>query len=222
MTSAADRSRSRSRPPRRGLLRVLSAWEGAAIGIGVAVGAGIFRTPGYVAGYFDSSAKVLLVWGLGTLLVLGDCLVLAELATRVPRAGGWYAYIEQGWGRFPAFVYGWTYMLVVDPASSAALVVVLGEFLALLFGWSARGGLAGVSVTLALFAMSSRGSASGPRQDALTYLARGDRGIALAALFLAAPASAPAIASRRLRSARRRSRLQGVLWTFGATRIPPP
>jgi amino acid transporter len=104
---------------------VLSAWEGAAIGIGVAVGAGIFRTPGYVAGYFSSPGGVLLVWGLGTLLVIGDCLVLAELATRVPRAGGWYAYIEQGWGRFPAFVYGWTYMLVVDPASSAALVVVL-------------------------------------------------------------------------------------------------
>lgn len=200
------------------MLRVLTAWEGAAIGIGVAVGAGIFRTPGYVAGYFSSPGKVLFVWALGTLLVLGDCLVLAELATRVPRAGGWYAYIEQGWGRFPAFVYGWTYMLVVDPASSAALVVVLGEFLASLFGWSGKAGLvAGVSVTLGLFAMSLAGIRLGSRiQDALTYLKLAAiGGIALVALFLPAPASAPAIAIPAVSGLLAIGlALQGVLWTF--------
>jgi len=206
------------RPPRRGLLRVLSAWEGAAIGIGVAIGAGIFRTPGYVAGYFSSPGRVLVVWALGTLLVLGDCLVLAELATRVPRAGGWYAYIEQGWGRFPAFVYGWTYMLVVDPASSSALVVVLGEFLAALFGWTARTGLAcGVAVTLGLFAMSLAGIRLGSRvQDALTYLKLAAiGGIALAALFLPAPAGAPAVAVPAVSGLLAIGlALQGVLWTF--------
>ena len=110
------------RPPRRGLLRVVGAWEGAAIGIGVAIGAGIFRTPGYVASFLDAPWKVLAVWLFGSLIVLGDCFVLSELAGRVPRAGGWYVYIEKGWGRFPAFVYGWVYMLIIDPASSAALV----------------------------------------------------------------------------------------------------
>lgn len=213
-TSGAGRPHA----PRRGLLRVLTAWEGAAIGIGVAVGAGIFRTPGYVAGYFSSPGKVLFVWGLGTVLVLGDCLVLAELATRIPRAGGWYAYIEQGWGRFPAFVYGWTYMLVVDPASSAALVVALGEFLASLLGWSARAGLAaGVTVTLALFAMSLAGIRLGSRvQDALTYLKLAAiGGVALAALFLSAPASAPAVTLPAVSGLLAIGlALQGVLWTF--------
>ena len=108
------------------LLSVLGTWESAAIGIGVAIGAGIFRTPGYVAGFLDTPAKILAVWVIGGLLVLGDCLVLAELATRFPRAGGWYVYVEQGWGRFAAFVYGWAFILVVDPASSSALVVLLG------------------------------------------------------------------------------------------------
>src|SRR5262249_18396156 len=154
----------------------------------------------------------------GTLLVLGDCLVLAELATRIPRAGGWYAYIEQGWGRFPAFVYGWTYMLVVDPASSAALVVALGEFLASLLGWSARAGLAaGVTVTLALFAMSLAGIRLGSRvQDALTYLKLAAiGGVALAALFLSAPASAPAVTLPAVSGLLAIGlALQGVLWTF--------
>jgi len=203
---------------RRGLLRVLSAWEGAAIGIGVAVGAGIFRTPGYVAGFFSTPRGVLLVWVLGTLLVLGDCLVLAELATRVPRAGGWYAYIEQGWGRFPAFVYGWTYMLVVDPASSAALVVALGEFLADLFGWSpGTGRIAGVVVTLGLFAMSLAGIRVGSRvQDALTYLKLVALvGIALAALWLPAPEAPPSVTLPAVSGLLAIGlALQGVLWTF--------
>src|SRR5213593_992876 len=159
------------RPARRGLLRVLGAWEGAAIGIGVAIGAGIFRTPGYVAGFLESSWQILAAWIVGGLFVLGDSLILAELATRMPGAGGWYVYIERGWGRFPAFLYGWTYMLVVDPASSAALVVVLGEFLSQLLGIGPEAGrLAGIGVTLALFAMSLAGIRVGSRvQDALTY-----------------------------------------------------
>lgn len=216
--AGADLTTGRRRAPRRGLLRVLSAWEGAAIGIGVAMGAGIFRTPGTVAGYFSSPGRVLFVWFLGMLLVLGDCLVLAELATRVPRAGGWYAYIEQGWGRFPAFVYGWTYMLVVDPASSAALVVVLGEVLASLFGWSARQGkVAGITVTLALFLMSLAGIRLGSRvQDALTYLKLAAlAGIALAALLLSAPVSVPAVTVPAVSGLLAIGlALQGVLWTF--------
>lgn len=150
---------------------MLGVWEGAAIGIGVAIGAGIFRTPGYVAGFLDAPWKVLAAWTIGGLLVLGDSLILAELATRMPRAGGWYVYIERGWGRFPAFLYGWTYMLVVDPASSAALVVVLGEYLAQMLGIGpAAGRLWAIGVTLALFGLSLAGIRVGSRmQDALTY-----------------------------------------------------
>ena len=56
---------------RRGkLLQVLGTWESAAIGIGVAIGAGIFRTPGYVAGFLDTPWQILAVWVIGGLLVL--------------------------------------------------------------------------------------------------------------------------------------------------------
>jgi APA family basic amino acid/polyamine antiporter len=210
------------RGARRSLLRVLGSWEGAAIGIGVALGAGIFRTPGYVAGFLDSPAKVLAAWAVGTVLVLGDSLVLAELATRFPRAGGWYVYIEKGLGRFPAFVYGWTYMLVVDPASSAALVVVLGEYLqSLLKIGPTAGRLAGIGLTLGLFASSLAGIRLGSRiQDALTYtklllLA----GVGLLAFFMTPAAggsvsspTGPPIAVTGLLAFG--LALQGVLWTF--------
>lgn len=214
------------------LLQVLGTWESAAIGIGVAIGAGIFRTPGYVAGFLDAPWKILAVWVIGGLLVLGDCLVLAELATRHPRAGGWYVYVEQGWGRLAAFVYGWAFILVVDPASSSALVVLLGEFLAGLFGWTPfTGKVVAIGVTLCLFGLSLAGVRLGSRvQSGITYL----KLAALAALgglaLLAAPAgggaagaagagmaaAAPVVKSGGLLAllAAFGLALQGVLWTF--------
>lgn len=156
---------------RRPLQQVLGVWAGAAVGIGVAIGAGIFRTPGYVAAFLPSELAILGVWFLGGLLVIGDALVLSELATRYPRAGGWYVYIEKGWGRFPAFVYGWAFSLIVDPASSAALVVILGEYLAPGLGLApTEGRVAAIALTLGLFGLSWLGVRVGARtQQLLTW-----------------------------------------------------
>lgn len=220
---------------RRGhLLQVLGTWESAAIGIGVAIGAGIFRTPGYVAGFLDAPWKILAVWVIGGLLVLGDCLVLAELATRHPRAGGWFVYVEQGWGRFAAFVYGWAFILVVDPASSSALVVVLGEFLAGLFGLTPLlGKIIGIAVTLCLFGLSMAGVRLGSRvQSGITYLKlaalAGVGGLALLAapgfggavagggeaVAATAPAASVGVGGALALLAAFGLALQGVLWTF--------
>jgi APA family basic amino acid/polyamine antiporter len=156
---------------RRPLQQVVGVWAGAAVGIGVAIGAGIFRTPGYVASFLPTDAAILGVWLLGGLLVMGDALILSELATRFPRAGGWYVYIERAWGRFPAFVYGWMFTLVVDPASSAALVVILGEYLAEGLGITPTGGrTAAIGLTLGLFGLSWLGVRVGARtQQVLTW-----------------------------------------------------
>lgn len=176
MTPGADRTDPARRRP---LLKVLGVAEAAAVGIGVAIGAGIFRTPGYVAGFLDQPWLVLAAWAVGALLVLGDCLVLSELATRMPDAGGWYVYIEKGWGRFPAFLYGWTYMLVIDPASSAALVVALGDYVGAFLGLSAtESRVSGIAITTGLFALSVAGIKFSSRfQDLLTYVKLGALGV---------------------------------------------
>lgn len=213
---------------RRPLQQVLGVWAGAAVGIGVAIGAGIFRTPGYVASYLPTDLAILGVWLLGGLLVIGDALVLSELATRYPRAGGWYVYIEKGWGRFPAFVYGWGFSLIVDPASSAALVVILGEYLAPGLGLSpTEGRLASIALTLGLFGLSWLGVRVGTRtQQLLTWTK-------ILVLFFVAlmafwiPALAPATAAVEAISPIKgwgggwlapilaiSLALQGVLWTF--------
>ena len=214
---------------RRPLQQVLGSWSGAAVGIGVAIGAGIFRTPGYVASFVPSDLFVLGVWLLGGLLVIGDALVLSELATRYPRAGGWYVYIEKGWGRFPAFVYGWAFSLIVDPASSAALVVILGEYLASGLGLSPMEGRGtAIGLTLGLFGISWLGVRVGTRaQQLLTWTKiLVLLGVAVAAFWL--PAAVPPISTLAAGTAPAGAwgagwlapflaiglALQGVLWTF--------
>src|SRR5207237_869027 len=53
-----------------------------------------------------------------------------ELAAANPEAGGLYCYIRDGFGRAPAFLYGWCLFLVIASGSVAALARVFSEYFA--------------------------------------------------------------------------------------------
>lgn len=116
-------------PKQPSLKRILGVGAGLAVSIGIAVGAGIFRTPQGVAQQLPSARWIMLVWLAGGALALVDAFVLAELSTFVPKAGGWYAYVRKAYGDFPAFLYGWATTLVTYPASVAGVALVLGDYL---------------------------------------------------------------------------------------------
>ena len=75
---------------------------------------------------------VYLAWLVGGLLSFFGALTYAELGAMKPQAGGEYVYIRDGYGRWPAFLYAWTWFLIAKPASIATLatgfVRVLGTF----------------------------------------------------------------------------------------------
>jgi APA family basic amino acid/polyamine antiporter len=110
------------------LKRILGASAGAAVSVGVAVGAGVFRTPQTIAQLLPDARLMMLAWAVGGALALTDALVLAELSTFVPKAGGWYAYVRKAYGDFPAFLYGWTSSLVTYPGSVAGVALILAEY----------------------------------------------------------------------------------------------
>ena len=45
-----------------------------------------------------------------------------------PQAGGLYAFVRESWGPLPAFLFGWTYLLI-NPAGWAAISMVFAEYL---------------------------------------------------------------------------------------------
>jgi APA family basic amino acid/polyamine antiporter len=65
---------------------------------------------------------------MGAMTAAG-ALCYAELTTRLPRAGGAYVFLREGFGRRTAFVYGWMAMLVMDPGITAALGIGLAQYL---------------------------------------------------------------------------------------------
>jgi len=90
--------------------------------IGSVIGSGIFLTPGLILRQLDGSVGYsLLVWLLGGVLSLLGALTYAELSAANPEAGGLYCYIRDAFGRLPAFLYGWSLLLVISSASIAAL-----------------------------------------------------------------------------------------------------
>jgi APA family basic amino acid/polyamine antiporter len=135
--------------------------------VGIMVGSGIFRTPGLVARDLGRPGLVLLIWVLGGALAFVGALLFAELATRLPRAGGKYVYAREAFGPRAGFVVGWVEGLGIYPTAIAAIAVVCGEYLGRMGGWAdgeagaAFARLAGVGFVALFTAINLIGVASG-------------------------------------------------------------
>ena len=96
--------------------------------VGVTIGSGIFRVPADVAAGLGTSGPVLLAWVLGGVLALFGALTLAELAAMYPRSGGVFAYIEEGIGPMPAFLFGWSQLAVIRASALGAISTIFAEY----------------------------------------------------------------------------------------------
>nr|MCU0326538.1 amino acid permease [Spirosomataceae bacterium] len=99
------------------------------IAIGSSIGSGIFKTPSEIAGYLPSEGWMLSVWVVGGLVSLCGALTFAEISSSFPKAGGFYVFIKEAFGQMPAFLYGWSMLLVINTGSLAALSLVFVSYL---------------------------------------------------------------------------------------------
>jgi APA family basic amino acid/polyamine antiporter len=65
-------------------------------------------------------------------LALFGALCVAELSCMYPRTGGVYVFLREAYGPLPAFLYGWTRMLLLVPASVGAIALIFATYLAVL------------------------------------------------------------------------------------------
>src|SRR3989475_13216454 len=111
------------------LIRRLGLWSAVAVLGGSTIGSGIFRTPARIAAYVPVPVPMFGVWGLGGLLALCGALTYAELAARYPRSGGAFVYVREGFGRLPAFLFGWTEPLLIRASVLGATATPFAEYL---------------------------------------------------------------------------------------------
>ncbi len=142
---------------------------GLAVAVGGTAGTGVLNSPGELARALGDPGLVLVLWVVGGLYTLLAANTLAELAGRLPQAGGWYGYAEAAFGEFPAVAVAWA-----DWTSScvtgALVALLLGEYLAQLLPLAVPGGprLLAVSAVLGLAAVQWRGLREGSRAQEIT------------------------------------------------------
>lgn len=111
------------------LPRTVGLFAAIMVLIGITIGSGIFRVPATVAQSLPSAGPFLLVWVLGGIMALTGALTLGELAALYPRSGGILAYLEEGFGPLPAFLFGWSQLVVIRAAALGAIATIFAEYL---------------------------------------------------------------------------------------------
>ncbi len=181
------------------LRRALGTPSAIAITVGSVIGSGIFLKPLAVAQALPSEPAVYLVWALLGLTCLCGAFAYGELGCLMPEAGGQYAFLREAWGRFPAFLFGWCFFLVINTGTIAALSVAFGEILAELWGLgeAARFGLVG-GMILWLALVNHWGVQWGALMQ---NVSAGAKVLALGALVVAGVVAAPSGATAQVAGA---------------------
>jgi len=117
-------------------LRRLGVFDTTMVVIGGIIGAGIFLNPAIVAQRVHSSAFILTAWVIGGAIALVGALAFAELGARRPQAGGGYIYLTEAFGPLAAFLYGWTFLFIINSGGTAAVSVTFARYAVDLFGLS--------------------------------------------------------------------------------------
>src|ERR1044072_6503339 len=81
--------------------RRLGLFSGTMAVIGGIIGSGIFLTPAIVAARVGTAPLTLAARILGGVVALLGAFIYGELAARVPRVGGGYAYLRDAFGSLP-------------------------------------------------------------------------------------------------------------------------
>ena len=103
------------------LERSLSLWQITLMSIGIILGAGIYVVIGESAGLTGNS--VWLSFIIGAIVASFSGLSYAELASRFPKAGAEYVYVENSFGTRVAWIAGW---LVLSGSVIGGATVVIG------------------------------------------------------------------------------------------------
>src|SRR5207253_9383473 len=92
---------------------------------------------------------ILGAWGAGGVIALLGAFIYAELAERLPRVGGQYAYIREAYSPLLAFLYGWVLLLVIQTGGMAAVTVTFSRYLIDFTGWHvSEGSVAVVTISV--------------------------------------------------------------------------
>lgn len=116
------------RPATPTLVARLGLLEATLVVMGGIVGSGIFINPSVVARHVHSAPLIVGAWLVGGAVALVGAFIYSELAERMPRVGGQYAYLREAFHPLVGFLYGWALLLVINAGGVAAVAVTFARY----------------------------------------------------------------------------------------------
>jgi APA family basic amino acid/polyamine antiporter len=95
------------------------------------IGSGIFIVTSDISRQLNSGALVLVAWLIAGFMTIAGGLCYGEFACAWPEAGGQYVYLKNIWGKLMGFLYGWTFFLVIETGTIAAISIAFAKFLSI-------------------------------------------------------------------------------------------
>ena len=108
--------------------RGLGLFSSTMVVAGSMIGSGIFLVSADMARLIGSPGWLLVAWLITGVLTVAAALSYGELAALMPRAGGQYVFLRESLSPLWGFLYGWTFILVIQAGTIAAVAVAFARF----------------------------------------------------------------------------------------------
>src|SRR3989454_11200536 len=108
--------------------RGLGLFDATMVVVGSMIGSGIFIVSANMGRLIGSPGWLLVAWLITGVLTVTAALSYGELAALMPRAGGQYVFLRESLSPLWGFLYGWTFILVIQAGTIAAVAVAFARF----------------------------------------------------------------------------------------------
>ncbi len=109
------------------LVRSLTLSAATILVVSSVIGSGVYKKVAPISAELQSPTLVLLCWVLAGVISLCGALSNAEIASMLADSGGEYVYFKRIYGRFIAFIYGWSTFTAIKTASVASIAYVFSQ-----------------------------------------------------------------------------------------------
>jgi APA family basic amino acid/polyamine antiporter len=109
------------------LVRGLTLGAATILIVSSVIGSGVYKKVAPMADSLGSPVLVLLCWVLAGVVSIFGALSNAEVAGMLADSGGEYAYFKRIYGKFMAFLYGWSAFTVIKSAAVASIAYVFAQ-----------------------------------------------------------------------------------------------
>ena len=109
------------------LLKTITLASATILVVSSVIGTGVYKKVAPMSADLQSPKLVLMAWILAGIISLCGALSNAEIAGMLAGSGGEYVYFKRIYGRFTAFLFGWSTFAVIKTASISSIAYVFAQ-----------------------------------------------------------------------------------------------